>query len=66
KLNFYDQKTWDKFVFEAVCNAKLSTGTHKVKLAYDNDDKGAINLDSCSYYDSSRNAVVVNMSKVCS
>ena len=35
-----------------------------MKLAYDNDDKGAINLDSCSYYDSSRNAVVVNMSKV--
>lgn len=46
KLNFYPQNTWDKFVFESSCNAKLSAGTHKVKISYDNDDKGAINLDS--------------------
>ncbi|SHJ26102.1 dextranase [Clostridium cavendishii DSM 21758] len=46
KANFYLQGTWDKFAFDSVVNVNLKPGKHKVKVVYENDDNGSINLDS--------------------
>lgn len=39
------QGTWDKYVFDACISTYLSKGNHTVKISYDSEDSGAINLD---------------------
>lgn len=46
QVQFHPQATWDTFVYDAYINTYLTAGTHTVRIAYDSDDTGAINLDS--------------------
>lgn len=48
KVHFYPQGTWDAFVYDAYINTYLTAGSHTVKISYDSDDTGAINLDCLS------------------
>ena len=46
KLYFFNQPNWGTWKEDAWFQVDLTQGSHTVKLAYDNDNQGAINLDS--------------------
>lgn len=57
QVQFHPQGTWDKFVYDAYLNTKLTKGSHTIKVSYDSNDTGALNLDSLTLGEFDENSI---------
>ncbi|MFL0249579.1 glycoside hydrolase family 66 protein [Clostridium neuense] len=57
QVNCQPQGGWDKYAFDASISTYLAKGNHTVKISYDSEDSGAINLDCLTLGEFDENSV---------
>jgi GH15 family glucan-1,4-alpha-glucosidase len=57
QVSFGVNSSWDTWAYDASCSAYLTQGNHSVKLSYENDCYGAINVDCLTLGEFDENSI---------